>query len=238
MAQPDGTTSQGIPSHTRKSGTSQAKQQPKRRCPAGSRHAMAPASRPKKRERPPGTRNNGAGSKACQPIAARRALGEETKPEAHTDNHKQNHRHRHDCADRQRRHQDRTANKTHAKALRQRNPPPPRKGVRTLFTTNAISGAFQRSKCSSIKGCVCVTVCVAGHRHATPCRVDLHGTGTGLSSARSRPLPRTNAAHRSIALKQVFADLRCSVLQGSWNSCRKAACKRSFKLCCRRCPST
>ena len=89
---------------------------------------------PQNRERPPGTRYDGAATSRRKPSvpAHRRASGFGHNPaDSHTDNHNQTKRHHYADSANKRRQPNRsagcrTANKTYADAVRQRNPPPPR----------------------------------------------------------------------------------------------------------------
>ena len=135
-----------------------------KKADAGSHHAMARKTPPP----PPGTRHDGAetcaGSQACQPIATQAAFGKnlptdtptatiskqtatitQTPP---TNN-----------ANRTARQAAAPQTRLTAKSCGREVCRPTGQAIAPFSATKPFSGAFQRSTCSSITGCVCVHVC-------------------------------------------------------------------------------
>ena len=155
---------------------------------SGSRGAMAAGVTAHKTERDPLARvmmalQHRAGSQACQPIAAQAALGTTLLTHTPTTTIKPN-------ATITPTPPTNDANQTAQQAAARQTKPTPMPcgreirrlhgtGVCTLFIKNAILGSVSTLQVLIIHRVrVCVRVCVAGHHHATLCRVDLHGVIT------------------------------------------------------------
>ena len=122
---------------------------------------------------------------ACQPIASQAVSTGKYLPKFIPHFYTNNNRHTTNTNQQRRSCQD------HSAGCRTANLPRSRKAENCAASTKwafassrqptPFSGAFQGFQCTTHQGvrvCVCVCACVAGHHHATLCRVDLHGVVT------------------------------------------------------------
>ena len=117
-----------------------------------------------------------AGTQACQPIGAQVGVNGRNPADVHS-HFCTNNRRRNANPCRHRRLQERSAgcriaNRPHADTVRRRIPSPPRNGRSHPLDTNRHSQELYKAAIAHSPRCACM--CVAGHHHATSCRVDLH----------------------------------------------------------------